>query len=236
MNPNLELQRLRQSLLAQGRSDDRVDELCAMAAEDINDAILEIVSDAVDEVRSLGLERGADELIENMTVQQVGDSFQISTQDGRLNFSEPPFPMLPKLLSGPKAKVSKRTGETYNVVPIDQDRKPTKRSLDLVDATQHKANALHHARNAVSDTTKFDAMAAARAYAEQMTGVKVKRDVAPPSGNIAFRTASSSQNAGQKWVRPAKELDMTGIVTDMNARIEMQITHRVQQIISSYGG
>ena len=233
MDPNLAVDQLRMRLLVRGKSEERVDEICLMAISEINESITSILADGIDEIMQLGLDNGIDELVEQIAVKRVGNSFSIGSKTGKTDFSTPPFPMLPRLISGGKVA---EDGHRYKVIPIPDEKPIVNRSLSLNDAVHERSNTMERARTALRDKKKPSAYAMAEDYIASMTGVKVNKSVENAGGSVHFRTASEHQDARTQWVRPAQDIDLTQQIADINRNVDLRIQQDVSMIINKYEG
>jgi hypothetical protein len=69
---------------------------------------------------------------------------------------------------------------------------------------------------------------------KQVADAKPKTIESPINKRVDFRTASEKQDPDTTWVIPAKEMDMTGYLMDMNKRIQDNIYQSVMFIVESY--
>ena len=251
-NPTLELHRLRESLLTQARSeagwiggvitslrrtlrmkqksDDRIDELVHRAENDLNVAILDIVVDNLQQVQQLAIEYGIDDFVENVDIQAVGGHFEIAITGGKTDFSTPREEMLPKLLR--TGKTSSK-GMVYKVIPLPTVREYKTRSLSSVDAMQSRAAEIKQER--VNNKRSLDAGRMAKNFATSAPKVKMDVQVTPAVGK-EYRTATSKQDPATQWVKPARDINITNDLMDINSRMSAQITNVTQSIIHRYGG
>ncbi len=239
MNPKWEINRLRTVLLMQGLPENSADRICDQAASEINEAILGIVQNAVQEAAQIGVGLGAHEFVADLGVREVGDSFYLMTHSGRTDYSEPPFPMLPHLLKHGKTADD---GSRYRVIPVEgKSNKPRNTVTDLFSVMKSMSDKAQQARDAMNDRSgaELDSAPAPRVFASDLTtGYK------PPSqyrdkvlgSKPNFRTASSKQNPQTQWVKPGKELNMTGTIMDINSKMQAQIVEAVSMIIRRHGG
>jgi hypothetical protein len=63
---------------------------------------------------------------------------------------------------------------------------------------------------------------------------RTERQVPAPTKDITFRTASSEQDPETDWVYPAKELDLTGYIMDLNSRMSDTMSDVVPKLIETY--
>ena len=53
---------------------------------------------------------------------------------------------------------------------------------------------------------------------------------------IAFRTASSKQNAASSWVNPGRKVDMSHALANINANLHDSIDRAIEEIIRMHEG
>lgn len=251
-NPTLELHGLRESLLSQARSeagwigsvtqslrrslkmknksDDRVDELVYRAENDLNMAILDIVTDSLQQVQQLAIEYGIDDFVENVNIQAVGGGFEIAVSGGRTDFSTPKEEMLPGLLKSGKTS---KDGSIYRVIPLPTIREFKTRSLSSMDAMQARATQIKQDR--ADQKRALDAGRMTKAFAASAPRVTMNTVITPAVGK-EFRTATSKQNPTTQWVRPARDINITNDLMDINSRMSAQINNVTQAIVHRYGG
>lgn len=251
-NPTLELHGLRDSLIAQARSeggligstilnlrrslkvknksDDRIDELVYRAENDLNIAILDIVTDNLQRVQQLAVEYGIDDFVENVHIQANGGSFEIAVIGGKTDFSTPAVEMLPSLL---RAGKTSKDGSVYRVIPLPTVREFKTRSLSNVDAMQARAEEIKKER--IDHNRQLDAGRMAKSLASSAPRARMDVQVTPAVGK-EFRTATSKQDQTTQWVRPARDINITNELMDINSRMAAQIRDVTQSIIHRYGG
>jgi hypothetical protein len=221
---------LRQALNRKNKSDDRIDELVYRAESDLNIAILDIVTDNLQQVQQLAVEYGIDDFVENVSIQAVGGSFEIAIIGGKTDFSTPREEMLPSLLR--TGKTSKK-GMVYKVIPLPTIREYKTRSLSSVDAMQSRAAEIKRER--IDHNKTLDAGRMTKAFAATAPKAKMNVEVHPAVGK-EFRTATSKQDPTTQWVKPARDINITNDLMDINSRMSAQITNVTQTIIHRYGG
>lgn len=251
-NPTLELHGLRDSLMAQARSEagmiggvvmtlrqtlrmknksaDRIDEIVYRAEHDLNVAILDIVTDNLQQVQQLAVEYGIDDFVENVHIQANGGNFDIAITGGKTDFSTPSVEMLPSLLRTGKTS---KDGSVYKVIPLPTIREFKTRSLSNVDAMQARAEEIKKER--IDQNRALDAGRMARNLATSAPRAKMEVEVTPAVGK-EFRTATSKQDQTTQWVRPARDINITNELMDINSRMMAQITSATQSIVHRYGG
>lgn len=251
-NPTLELHRLRESLLAQARSEagwiggataslreslrrkrkseDRIDELVYRAENDLNIAILDIVTDSLQQVQQLAIEYGIDDFVENVDIQAVGGSFEIAITGGKTDYSTEKEEMLPNLLKNGKTA---KDGSVYKVIPLPTIREYKTRSLSSVDMMRSRAEEVKQER--IDKNRTLDAGRMTKAFAASNPRATVETETHPAVGK-EFRTASSKQDQTTQWVKPARDINITNDLMDINSRMSAQINNVTQTIINRYGG
>lgn len=237
LDANSEIARLRQRLRFKGLSDNVIDSICDEAAAEISDTTSNLLADAMNEAVNVGGNVQSVEFIDELRAVRHGSIFQIATDSGKTDFSQAPFPMLPKLLKN--AKVSK-DGSLYKVIPIKQKGSSNNDSASR--ATDAAMRNISEARKAAK-TDKFakeqrnyasmDAMKGMSTVAAMQAISKSRtpqhRDNSGPV--INFRTASSKQDANTQWVHPGKKADLSGALNNINADLQDAIDKAIDEII-----
>lgn len=248
-HPTLELHGLRDSLIAQARSDsgddvsglrrslqikrksaDRIDEIVYRAENDINIAIVDIVTYGLQQVQQLAIEYGIDDFVENVHIQAIGGSLTIAITGGKTDFSTPAVEMLPGLL---RAGKTAKDGSVYRVVPLPTIREFKTRSLSNVDAMQARAADIKQER--IDHNRALDATRMARNLAASAPRAQMNVEVTPAVGK-EFRTATSKQDSTTQWVKPARNINITNELMDINSQMAAQIRDVTRSIINRYGG
>ncbi len=241
INAGAEVNRLRQTLLFKGYSDQQADHLASLASQDISVAITELLTGAISEAVRLGDDLGVDDFASQIRAVQVGSTFQIVTDSGRTDFTEDARPMLQHLLKNPKHA---KDGSLYKVIPM-RNRNSQKQVMSIFEAQRNQQEAQKEALAAMktnagtgvdplSPSVMFSGLAAAKDFVarkKQMQDLMNKNNEAGPK---EFRTASSKQNASTAWVIPAKQRDMTQVLVDLNRQLESDIQSTVQSIVRQY--
>ncbi len=253
VDPKTELYRLRDAFRFRGMDEDEIDELCDLASAEIEDAIVDAVHNAYQEALQAGVDMDAEEFIGEAKPIFTGNSFKIITDSGRTDFSEPPFPMLPKLLKN--AKVAK-DGSLYKKIPVGKSGGRKKNLefsvLDVIANINKQRHDLKIKNRQTRDKrggpkTINDPITAAQTLSSLIEvarknasgNIDVEKSITvgeSTQGLVQIRTASSKQNSSQKWVKPARQLDMTGELMNINSRLEDSISQIVSSTISRYEG
>lgn len=206
VNVFFELDRLRIALQDKGVDDRIINNIVAKARREIEDAIHEYGQDAIDSAVEVGVQKRSPEFINQLHLD--GLNFEVTTETGRLNFSEPPRPMLPFLLKN--AKPMKDGTGFYKVIPVGKPGDRAKVSASIIDAQK-----------------KIVAERAERARERQ-------KAMAPTDSKINFRTATTKQDIASQWVMPAQEKDFTEDMEVINEQLAEKINNTVRDIIEGY--
>jgi hypothetical protein len=202
-----ELDRLKNILENKGLDSDTIQLILQKASADIR-AAMESQSEAAMELAiEEGVEKRSPEFINELKINAI--SMQLTTDSGNTDFSEPPFPMLPRLLQG--AKPIKDGSGVYKIIPIGEPSKNRpKVSTNIYDAWK-------------------------QVNAERAEASRAQRDrVTPKDSKGKFRTATSKQNANTQWVQPAKEKDFTESVQSINKELDSSLQDVIRDIIRDY--
>lgn len=208
--PNVlfELDKLRVILERKGLDQDTVDAIVEQARTDIRSAFDQKGEAALQVAVDAGVEKRSADFINELHLDAI--NMRLTTDSGNMDFSEPPYPMLPALLKN--AKPMKDGSGVYKVIPVGggSDTRPPV-STNIYDAFK-KINA--------------ERAEASRARYSQIS----------PRGskNVKFRTATSKQSAATQWVQPAKSKDFTEDVQAINTDLAQSMDDIVRDIIRSY--
>jgi hypothetical protein len=206
-NIYFELDSLKYILENRGIEPDAVTMILQKASADIDRAMASHTEAAMQLAIEDGVQKRSAEFINELKLNQI--SMQLTTDSGNMDFSEPPFPMLPRLLQG--AKPIKDGSGVYKVIPVGESSRNRPRvSSNIYDAWK-QVNA--------------ERMEASRAQRERVT---------PKNSKAKFRTATSKQNANTQWVQPAKDKDFTDTVQSINKELSSSLEDIVRNIIRDY--
>ena len=240
INPDAEVNRLRSWLGGQGWMPTEINDICDLAANDINEIILDIVSNAVAEATDYAMDLGAEEFVEDMDVIESGGGFMVTTRSGKTDYSTPERKMLNDLLKN--ADISE-DGDRYKVVPVGGKTTVTQ-PRDIFTVLQQRDSVLQEARQTLNQQGLEKRSAKAQTMAGHFRGIiskkldermaALKDRKTEVRGTPEFRTVSDKQDENQSWVIPAKELDMTGYLMDMNRRVQDSVYSSVMFIVESY--
>lgn len=209
INLFLELEKLRALLTNKGIDRDTVDSIVKQAEAEIAAALREQLDSAVELAVQSGVQKDSPEFINE--VRPRPDAFVIETESGSTDFSEPPLPMLDKLLARGTKPMRDGSG-VYRVIPVGAPSSSPKQPI--------------HA-------SIFDAQKAmyAKQHEESLNLYKKK---APRESKVNFRTATSKQNRNTQWVLPAKEKDFTEDIRDINELLRESHDDIITRIIREY--
>jgi hypothetical protein len=236
LDPNAEIARLRQRLRFKGLSDSVIDSICDEAAAEISATTADLLADAMNEAVNAGGDAMSIDFIDELRAKRFGPTFQITTDSGNTDFSQAPFPMLPRLLKN--AKVAK-DGSLYKVIPIKQKAgeshphiaKTTEAAMQNINNARQaakQATVEEHRDHASVDTMKGMSTVAAM---QQISKVKSPKKHETNGPAINFRTASSKQDPNTQWVHPGRKADMTGALNNINANLQDAVDKAIDDII-----
>lgn len=205
INKTFELERLRSSLLSRGIEESMVNKIIQKADQDIEVAMAAKMDEAMAQGIELGVEKDSAEFINEL--RPAPGAYALETESGNMDFSDPPFPMLPHLLQN--AKPLKDGSGVYKVIPVGKPgNKPS-----MV-------------------TNIFDAQKAIQA--ERVESSKRQYNKVVPQGSAMYRTATSKQNQATQWVKPATEKDFSEDVRQINNTLEQELNDIVLNTIRDY--
>lgn len=232
-----EINRLRFYLSDKQWLSHEIDSICNLAWNDINEVILDIVSNAVADATEHAESIGADEFIEEIDVVETGNSYEIRTLSGRTDYSTERQKMLPHLIKNGKTA---QDGSKYKIIPVKGEEQP-RMPADTFSAMRARASAVEQVRESLQKYNEELRSAKAGKMAGKFRDImreKIQKrstiSTQTESSEVKFRTASSKQDVNSDWVIPEKDIDMTEYLYDLNTRIEQSISSSVQLIIESY--
>lgn len=209
------LSNFRAKLESMGMAPADVQQYLEAAGRDIQDSVRGIVGDAVREAADMGQNRNAEDFLSEVSLDVESGYVQVTTDSTNTDFSKAPFPMLPWLLKNAKIAAD---GSRYKVIPVgaksDRPRKPVKNIEAGLASLQDSS------KRGVGD------MAADLAAAFGMGAnnkIKPPDSVSSGASKPSFRIASSKQDPNAKWVTPAKDLDLSGSIMEINLKIRQRI-------------
>lgn len=248
LDANMEINSLRQRLRFKNLSETVIDSICDDVAREIASLSTDILADAAEEAVRAGQDVRSAEFINEVRINTAGGGYEIGTASGRLDFSEPPFPMLPKLLKN--GKIAK-DGSQYKVIPLRA--KGIKRSGGIIDVTTEAAlknineariaakqerDAMKERLNTSSSPQAMKGMstlAALQAISSARKAFPTMREKSTEPVT-EFRTASSKQDPGTKWVNPGKDANMDRAIHDINSRLQISLDNVIADTIRRYEG
>lgn len=244
IDPNAELQMLRQRLRFKNLSETVIDAICDDVSREIQSATTDILASAMRDAVAAGESAKSTDFINDIKAVRSGSSFDIVTESGKSDYSEPPFPMLPSLLKN--AKVAK-DGSLYKVIPVKQKgigsksrtRPSTEAAYRAIESGRMEAKQNRDTTNRTSSSPDalagMDTLSAMQSIAKsRQKDTKMKEKSTEPAVN--FRVASSKQDASTQWVNPGRDADMTDALSSINASMHDAIDRVVQEIIRRHEG
>jgi len=209
VNIFLELERLKSSLRSRGIEEEHIDAIVSKAHDEIALAIRNRLDDAMDLAIQSGVQKDSPEFINELRPRP--DAFTLETESGMTDFTEPPMPMLDKLLAR-GAKPMKDGSGVYKVIPVGKASSTPRPSVHSNIFDAQKAISAERYEAAVSQYNK----------------------VAPKGSKVQFRTATSKQNRASQWVMPEKPKDFTEDLAEINNLLNKDYDDVVLGIIRGY--
>lgn len=203
----LELQRLRATLISRGFDSSTIEQIIEKAHNEIEQAMASHIEASMDQAISIGVQKESADFINEL--RPAPGAFLLETESSRTDFSDPPYPMLDRLLKN--AKPMKDGSGVYKVIPVGEPGSG-KRPIytDITDAQKAIAAERHEA--AVDRYNK----------------------IKPKNSKANFKTATSKQDRNTQWVMPAKEKDFTQDLKDINSGLQETARDVIERIIRSY--
>lgn len=210
INFHFEIAQLRERLSNSGLDPEVVETLVSKAENEILTALSSAMDQALERAVQAGVEKDSKDFINELRPRP--DAFILETESSRTDFSDPPYPMLDRLLSG--AKPMKDGSGVYKIIPVG--------------ATSTKPKPKIH-------TNIFDAQKALMAQRAEEAKEQYQRIIPKGSkGEPAFRTATSKQNRNTQWVMPEKEKDFAPLMEELNQDLSKTHDEIVREIIKNY--
>lgn len=209
VNVFLEIQRLKSILRGRGIEEDFVESIASKAELEISLALKDRLNAGLEIAIQSGVQKESPEFINDLRPRF--DAFIIDTSSGSTDFSDPPMPMLDRLLAR-GAKPMKDGSGVYKIIPVggtSGQSKPLVHS-NIFDA--QKAISAERYENAIAQYNK----------------------IAPKGSKVNFRTATSKQNRQTQWVLPEKKKDFTEDLAEVNNLLLADHDNVVLGIIRNY--
>lgn len=248
LDANMEIDKLRQRLRLKNLSENVISSICSDVARDISMSCTDLLADAMTEAVEAGAEAKSVDFISELKVVQNSHEFTVGTDSGRHDFSEPPFPMLPRLLKNAKTA---KDGSRYKVIPIRQKGQKsntgrmavtTEAALKNINEARRLAKEERDARaddfvgkltpDALKGMSTFAALQAINEARKSFPTMQQKST----EPVMAFRTASSKQDPHAKWVQPGRNVNMRNELHDINARLQSSLDGVIEDTIRRYEG
>lgn len=209
INVFLELERLKAHLRSRGIEDEMIEEIVSKAEREITFALREQLDNAMDLAVQSGVQKDSADFINELRPRP--DAFMIDTESGSTDFTEPPYPMLDRLLAR-GAKPMKDGSGVYKIIPVGGQSGTQKKPIHTNIFDAQKAISAERYEAAVSQYNK----------------------VAPKNSKVNFRTATSKQNRQTQWVMPEKPKDFTEDLAEINSMLSTSHDDIILNIIKSY--
>jgi hypothetical protein len=239
IDANNEIERLRQSLRFKNLSESIIDSICDEAAAEINSITTDLLAGAMSEAVEAGQ---SVDFVEDVRSIRNGSMFSITTNSGKTDYSEAPFPMLPKMLKN--ANVAK-DGSLYKVIPVkNKTSAPGRTQIFSEQALRDIENARKQAKGDRTNQNRGSSSPDAMKGMDTMSAMQVisksrqKQEKASNASvqHIEFRTASSKQDPNTQWMNPGKKEDMGPILRNINANLHDAIDNAIMDVIRNIEG
>jgi hypothetical protein len=209
VNIFFEIEKLRAALRSRGVENQFIDEIAHKAEREISHALQERLDSAMEIAIQSGVQKESPEFINDLRPRL--DAFIIDTSSGSTDFSDPPLPMLDRLLAR-GAKPMKDGSGVYKIIPVGGNNSQRKLPVHANIFDAQKAISAERYENAVAQYNK----------------------VTPKNSKVNFRTATSKQNRQTQWVLPEKKKDFTEDLAEVNNLLLADHDSIVLEIIRSY--
>ena len=213
-----EISRLKALMHSKGLPIDFIDGTCKEIEISIKTEVYTALESAMLRAYEAGEEYKADRFIEELTAVRIGDSFRVTTDSGITDFSTRQRQMLPNLLKN--AKIAK-DGSRYKVIPIGVKKNTTDGMAREMNAAKMKMKEIRDQFGAKDENVSG-----------QLKDSREKISINPSVPS--FRTATSKQDAGTRWVYPARNKDMTPILREINDTLFNEIQNIIENVIANY--
>ena len=204
-NTFFELDRLKNSLSSKGVDSTIVNAIVAKAEREIKELVAKEGNAALMSAVEAGAEKGSADFINQLHLDSV--HFEVTTDSGELDFSTPPYPMLPSLLKN--AKPMKDGSGAYKIIPVGKPGNKPDMSTTIQDLQR-------------------------RAVVERKEQAKRRYAAIAPAESVNFKVASTKQDPNTQWVHPAKDRDFTDEVKAINANLKDSLDKSIRDIIDGY--
>lgn len=187
--------------------------LSAFEVDAIVQQAMQDIEDQMSHKQDEAIDRLVDTGMQKGSVDFINDlrpsdeDFVLETESGRTDFSLPPYPNLKNLLKNPKVA---KDGTQYKVIPVGAPSAPKTMAKSIFDVT--RSMDVERKENAAAQS-------------------KV-----PAGTKTSFRTATSKQDSTTKWVLPAKKMDFTDDLNQVNSELRESVESIVASVIKSYKG
>jgi hypothetical protein len=205
----LEIETLKAILKSRGLDESSIDIIAKKAEVEIASALSQRMDAAMELAIQSGVQKDSAEFINDLRPRP--DAFILDTASGSTDFSDPPYPMLDRLLANGAKPMSDGSG-VYKIIPVGAPSKRPKKPIH---------------------TNIFDAQKAINAERYEQSLSQYKK-ITPKGSKVEFRTATSKQSRNTQWVLPAKEKDFTADLQEINSTLQESHDDVIRSIIQSY--
>lgn len=245
LDPAVELSKLRDFLQRSGGwYPNEIEEVIEYASSDINEAILDIVADAVAEITDYAISLGVDEFLEDMDVVETSNgNFMITTRSGRMDYAIHRHDMKEDLL---RAAETSKSGDRYKRVPVEG--RSSTGARDIFAAMQAIQQTQRERREELIKESLARRSDRARAVAGRFRSTleqrlrkmhQVRMGALRAGGNIRPSSTKrvvtvSDKQPRESWTSTVEHVDLTSEILRVNQRIEQETSAAINNIIYMY--
>jgi hypothetical protein len=120
VNLYFEIERLKSTLRNRGLDEETISAIASKAEAEIATSLSQQMDSAMDTAIQSGVQKESADFINELRPRP--DAFILETSSGNTDFSDPPYPMLDRLLSG--AKPIKDGSGVYKIIPVGSSNRP----------------------------------------------------------------------------------------------------------------
>jgi hypothetical protein len=210
INVFLEIEKLKATLRNRGLDEESVQSIAQNAEREIAASLQEQMDGAMENAVQSGVEKDSADFINDL--RPSPGAFILETASGITDFSDPPYPMLDRLLTN-GAKPMKDGSGVYKVIPVGGTSLTPKPTIH---------------------SNIFDAQKAIAAERFQQAASQYNKIRPKDSKAKSFKTATSKQSRNTQWVLPAKEKDFTEDLKGINDMLTESHDSIILNVIRSF--
>lgn len=224
MIKGLEVARLRSVAMDSGIDYSTAYQISEEASSIIDEALDNLIQSSIQDAINYAEDMGAKEFAEDFIIVEVGGSKRIESRSGSFIYSNPEIKNLHNLVRN--GEISK-DGNKYKKIPVG---KPSIRSsLDQMRAQQNIQSETRRAM--LSDTMgkRLNSVSSTMGERIRQRMATIKEDEP-----VEIKTASSKQDPNESWIIPAREIDLTDYMNNINRELEVATESVIIDIVESF--